>query len=328
MKKILLTALILLLSLPELSAQDSSRIYSSYLDSLTVFDLELDSVVFVAGKRSTKRLSRKDKKSIVERFKKQLREDFPKDIKEYNVSSSYVVRQEREVMTSGRIRGIFVESPFGSSKKKDTVLLKNAVYDEYINEELKSNLKNVIWEDSTILDRAKMHDPSQMKDRAKQIHALLWGVNPSSMLDILEQMDGKWDFINNDDGTSYVVFRGKKGFMGFFRIEWKVNFLVETRTLSVRDFTQEVKGKVSIPFGYKLDEEQLDMLNAANIAYSPFEKFRVRKANAVVKRYLDFRMDDRGVIQPVSKVVDMQTSVTGRKKAVINISARAEAVVQ
>ncbi len=193
------------------------------------------------------------------------------------------------------------------------------------------------------------------KNAQQEVHKLLWGISPAVMLDELEDLKGKWDYIPNGDGTSYVVFRGHKGFLGIVRVEWAINYLVDSKTLGVIKITENLDAKLSIPFGMSIKGEDLEALNMLNVAYGSFDSFRFRKGTISLKRYVEYENGlpveqsdenvdskaventavnsggdtrvDTGVKRPVTKVLDMDLRVIGKQDKEIHMKAAAKAEV-
>ncbi len=174
------------------------------------------------------------------------------------------------------------------------------------------------------------------KNVQEEIHKMLWGVSPVVVLDQLEEMKGKWDYIPNGDGTSYVVFRGHRGFLGIVRIEWAVNYLVDSRTLSVVKITENLDAKLSIPFGVSIKGEDLESLNMLNVAYGSFDSFKFRKGMVSIKRYVEYEENGGGKIsgskempsrKPEQKVLDFDLRVIGKQDKEIHMKAAAKASV-
>lgn len=187
------------------------------------------------------------------------------------------------------------------------------------------------------------------KNAQQEVHKLLWGVSPAVVLDELEDLKGKWDYIPNGDGTSYVVFRGHKGFLGIVRVEWAINYLVDSKTLGVIKITENLDAKLSIPFGMSIKGEDLEALNMLNVAYGSFDSFKFRKGTISLKRYVEYANGlpveqsdenvasnavvnaavdadvDAGVKRPVTKVLDMDLRVIGKQDKEIHMKAAAKA---
>ena len=138
------------------------------------------------------------------------------------------------------------------------------------------------------------------------------------------QIEGKWDYIPNDKSTAYITFRGHKGFMGIYRVEWKINFLVGHSDLALRQLTESICMKVSIPFGVKLDDETLENINRLNIAYSSFDSFKFRRGYADFKRKVEYPDSDifvGPVRKPLSKSIDMKMEVEAKKREPLLLEA-------
>lgn len=281
-----------------------------------VFDEDMDAVTVTARKKSSyKRIGREEKRELIERFKQRLKEDFPNVDCSYDAVSDYALYQDTLLMTSGRLVGNFVEKPGGSTKGKDTLIVVKKSLNEYIDQRIANNIRD-IEEGQEILGNREAF--------AEQIHKMLWGVSPYKLLQMVGQIEGKWDYIPNDKSTAYITFRGHKGFMGIYRVEWKINFLVDCNSLQLRQLVENLYFKASVPFGVSLDKQTVENINRLNIAYSSFDSFKFRRGYADFKRKVEY--PDRDIFvgpvrKPLSKSIDMKMEVEAKKREPLLLEA-------
>lgn len=285
-------------------------------DNFYLFEEDMDAVTVTARKKgSYKHIGRGEKAELIERFKQKLKEDFPNVECSYDAVSDYALYQDSLLMTNGHLVGSFNEKPGGGAKGKDTLVVIKHKLDEYIDPRIANNIKD-IDEGKEILGNREAF--------AEQIHKMLWGVSPHKLLQMVGQIDGKWDYIPNDGTTAYVTFRGHKGFMGIYRVEWKINFLVDCSNLQLRQLTESIYLKVSIPFGVKLDDETLENINRFNIAYSSFDSFKFRRGFVDFKRKVEYPDKDifiGTVRKPLSKSTDIKMEVEAKKRKPVFMEA-------
>ena len=60
------------------------------------------------------------------------------------------------------------------------------------------------------------------------------------------------------------------------------HYIVDSRTYEVRRFSEHAEVKVFIPFGIKLNADQLQMLNLVNMSENSIEKFRLKRLRGTV----------------------------------------------
>ena len=112
--------------------------------------------------------------------------------------------------------------------------------------------------------------------------------------------------------------------MGIYKVEWKINFLVDRSDLQLRQLTESIYMKVSIPFGVKLDDETLENINRFNIAYDNFSSFKFRRGYVDFRRnvvYPDGKMFAVPVRKPTSKSIDMKVRVEAKKREPLLLEA-------
>ena len=285
-------------------------------DNFYLFEEDMDAVTVTARRKDAyKRMGKREKSDLIERFKQKLKEDFPNVECSYDAVSDYALYQDTLLMTNGHLVGCFTEKPGGGVKGKDTLVVIKHALDEYIDQRIANNIKD-IEEGKEILGNREAF--------AEQIHKMLWGVSPYKLIKMVEQLDGKWDYLPNDANSAYITFRGNKGFMGIYKVEWKINFLVDRSDLQLRQMTESIYMKVSIPFGVKLDDDTLENINRFNIAYDNFSSFKFRRGYVDFKRnvvYPDGEMFAVPVRKPTSKSIDMKVRVEAKKREPLLLEA-------
>ena len=295
-----------------------------------IFDEDMDAITIKAKKsKSYQKVGRREKEELIELFKKRLKEDFPNIEQGFEVESDYVLYQDTMVMTKGYLKGRFVEMPKASAKKKDSLAIIKHKLDEYINPRIADNMKELEEGEEILSDREAF---------SQQVHRMLWGISPYKLLGMIEELNGKWDYIPQSNTTAYITFRGHKGFMGIYRVEWKVNFLVERSCMSLLQLLERVDLKVSIPFGVKLDEETVANINKFNIAYDQFDALKFRKGWIEFKRYVEYNGDGNisggssdkkaAVCKPISKSVDMNLHMEAKKREPVVLKALCNMEIQ
>ncbi len=246
-----------------------------------LYKMDLDAITVSAKKgKRYKRAGKREKEDIVERFKQKLVEEFPDVETRYDIESEYILYQDTIIMANGKMEGQLREIPLQSKRKRDSLSIEKREVDEYINSEIERNLEQ-LEEGRKIL--------KNREEFSMEIFKLFWGVKPSHLLQMIEPLKGRWDYIPNTDQSAYITFRGNKGFMGIFKIEWKVNFLVNKSDLSLLELKESVEAKISIPFGIEVDSETLENINQFNVAYGSYDRFKFRRGWVDFKRSVSYR---------------------------------------
>ena len=83
-----------------------------------------------------------------------------------------------------------------------------------------------------------------------------------------------------DSGLTHTQTVSK--YLGCFKLTFQRHYIVDSETFAVRRFSEHAEVKIVIPFGYKLNADQLQMLNLLNMGDSQIARFRLRRMNSVI----------------------------------------------
>ena len=90
----------------------------------------------------------------------------------------------------------------------------------------------------------------------------------------------------------------------------------------MRRFSEYGEGQVNIPFGMKLDKDQLQILNLFNMDGQQIEKFRLRKMNAKVHLNTIYQQRN-GHLNILEKNLHSDAVIIGTKKMEIPVQVSA-----
>lgn len=166
-----------------------------------------------------------------------------------------------------------------------------------------------------------------IEKRSVQLHTGLWSWN-SNVRQMAKKLDydpKRWNISYTNDYT-VLTYRQKKGFLGIFKMETQIHFILDSYTYSVRKIAESAAVEVNIPIGYKLTGEMLDALNLVNIGEAEIEKYRLRHANIDAKRNVIYQDSEQGKV-PDEKNMDARVSIEDTKNRLLKYQATATAKV-
>ena len=169
----------------------------------------------------------------------------------------------------------------------------------------------------------RLRDMATEMDSGVVVHVGLWFVGnikydfEKSMKDIRH-----WVVSNESDDETVLTHTEKKNYLGLFKYEYKRHYILDSHTLSVRRFSEELDMAVNIPFGYKLKEEELALLNLLNISEKKIEQFRLRKSDARITLNTIYQRIDGRICIKEKNLVSV-ANIVGTKKIVIPINLTA-----
>ena len=132
-----------------------------------------------------------------------------------------------------------------------------------------------------------------------------------------------WTVSNESEGETVLTHtQTVSRYLGCFKMTFQRHYIVDSHSYAVRRFSEHAEVKVTIPFGYKLNKDQLQMLNLLNMDDRSIEKFRLRKMNGVVDLNTIYQRVD-GHVYTLEKNMIADSEILGTKKAEIPIHVKA-----
>jgi len=160
-------------------------------------------------------------------------------------------------------------------------------------------------------------------DSGVVVHEGLWAAG-NIRYDFEKYVDDlkNWRVSNESEGETVLTHIEKHNYFGVFKYAITRNYILDSETLSVRRFSEKGEIYVNIPFGYKLNPDQVKMLNLLNMGEQQIEKFRLRKAEGFVKLNTIYQHQN-GHIYILEKNLQADATMLGTKKMEIPVQVRA-----
>ena len=268
-------------------------------DSLTTIVLkeqpiQLEETV-VAAKTSKQRNKRKQIAALLHSVYTQMERDFPKTNTRYSIVSDVVMRSETATWGMEQMIADIVVLPEAAQSGKDSVQFQGKFCKRFFDA-AKREAATAIMSGET-LDRLEkdaklpagapknlMHRAANSIDSGVVVHRAIFGVSDIKY-DFQENMNDlkHWTVSNESEHETVLTYTQKVSkYLGFFRMIYKRHYIVDSETYSVKRFSEHAEVKVTIPFGYKLNADQLQLLNLLNMGENELQKFRMKKLRASV----------------------------------------------
>ena len=256
----------------------------------------------------TKKLSkRKQMKQILADVKKQMLKDFPTETRKYKIVSDYDLYEKGRMIAREEIIGSVAEIPNAGRKNTDSIQMVIDMCKRFRDRNVQLKLDSI----SGNLKEDKNQKLVNLTDSSKFIHRVLWGSDIKwPFLEISEKVS-KWT-VEEQDSTFLLTYRDKKNYFGIVKYELVLNYILDIYSYRVKCLSQSLQVNANIPFGYKLDADQLAIINTVNLAGQEFDKYRAKYINADIKRNIIYREEYSQVI-PSEKNVITKIEMAERK---------------
>lgn len=292
----------------------------------------------VSAKISRKE-SRKIKQAVLTRFVERMRHDFPQErTARYHVISWYQGAQDDRQLLRHEMIGTVEEYPKGGTRDNDSIVVVPEQVREHTTDEVELG-----YDKLNELAAAELAKQAKKQKKGKKsnipvfekvdldeqmltMHRYLWGGYTGSMADMINvKKPNKWDYTSIGD-LNVLTYTEKRNYIGIIKIELQVFFYVNPATLSIEKIAQSLEGELHIPFGYKLTDEQLELVNLLQMQTDTLEKYRAKHVYMDVKRNVFLRLSDGNRVVK-EKNLDVKASIADRKGKQLNYNAQAKLLV-
>lgn len=257
---------------------------------------------------------RKKMKQILADVRAQMERDFPINTRKYKIVSDYALYENGKVFAMEEIVAQVAEIPNEGRKDTDSIQMVIDVCKRYRNKQVQMRLDSL---DNT-LKKEKNVDMVHLSDSSKLIHRVLWG---SDIKWLFLELDGKisrWS-IEEQDSTFLLTYRDDKNYFGIVKYELVLNYILDIYSYRVKRLSQSLNVKANIPFGYKLNKDQLAILNVINLSGVDMTKYRAKYVNADIKRNIIYREEYDQVIPSEKNIVTKVNMSERKQRKPINI---------
>lgn len=282
----------------------------------------------VAAKKSKQRNKRKAIAQLLHQVYNRMEEDFSDNNVRYRIVSDVRMDSEGEAWGMEQMIATIVTLPEARKNGSDSVQFHGEYCKRYFRQDLRQRADTLLAGKAleSFDSKKQKHDFRQAVnavDSGVVVHRSLWAMgNIKYDLQSTANDLKKWSVSNESEGETVLTYVEKHNYLGIFKMEHVRNYILDSYSLSVRRYSEQAEFWVNIPFGLKLDENQLQLLNMLNMGEQEIEKFRVRKAHAKLHMNTIYQWQN-GHIYPLERNLQTDAEILGTKKAEIPIQIRA-----
>ena len=242
----------------------------------------------VAAKASKQRNKRKQMAELLHAVYVKLEEEFSHDPTRYQVVSDVRMQSEGNTWGMEQMIANIVVLPEAAQEGRDSVQFQGRYCKRFFDAR-KHALADSILAGNT-LERLEQQQPAgapknymrravNAVDSGVVVHKTLFGMG-NMRYDFEQTMSDTrhWTVSNENEGETVLTHTQKiSKYLGCFQMVYQRHYIVDSKTYAVRRFSEHAEVKITIPFGVKLNKEQLEMLNLVNMSEKQIEKFRLRR---------------------------------------------------
>lgn len=288
----------------------------------------------VAAKKSKQRNKRKQMAALLHAVYVKLEQEFPYDNTQYAVVSDVRMSSENSPWGMEQMIANIVVLPEQGSEGRDSVQFQGRYCKRFFDARKRAQADSILA--GNALERMEQKSapkgtPANMLRRAANavdsgvvVHEALFAIG-NMRYDFEQTMaDTKhWTVSNESEGETVLTHtQTVRKYLGCFKMTFERHYIVDSRTYAVRRFSEHAEVKVTIPFGIKLNADQLQMLNLVNMSEQQIEKFRLKKLRGSVDLNTIYQRQE-GHVYTQEKNMICNAHILGSKKAEIPLVIKA-----
>lgn len=282
----------------------------------------------VAAKASKQRNKRKQMAALLHSVYKQIEADFPNEASQYKVVSDVRMQSAGETWGMEQMIANIVVLPEEGKEGRDSLQFQGLTCKRFFGAQKRAQADSILAGNS--IERLEKKSKEKIMRRAINavdsgvvVHRTLFGMG--NMRYDFEQAMGdlrNWKVSNESEGETVLTHTQKiNKYLGCFKMTISRHYIVDSYTYAVRRFSEHMEVRITIPFGVKLNQDQLLFLNLLNMEDEQIEKFRLRKMRGKVDFNTIYQRRN-GHVYPMEKNMVAKMFVIGSKKMEIPIHVK------
>ena len=296
----------------------------------------------VAAKPSKQKNKRKQMATLLHAVYVQLEKEFPDEPAQYQVVSDVRMTSGEAQTGHAAVWGMeqmianIVVLPEAGIDGRDSVQFQGRYCKRFFDARKRAQADSILaGETLERLEKAQKDVPKGTSqnymrravnavDSGVVVHEALFAIG-NMRYDFQETMnDIKHGSVSNESEGETVLTHTQtvSKYLGCFKMTFQRHYIIDSRTYSVRRFSEHAEVKVVIPFGIKLNSDQLQMLNLVNMNEEQINKFRLKRLRSAVDLNTIYQRRN-GLVYTQEKNMILNAFIVGSKKTEIPLNIQA-----
>ena len=283
----------------------------------------------IAAKPAKQKNKRKAMAALLHAVYVKLEEEFPDNNAQYQVVSDVRMLSENSTWGMEQMIANIVVLPEQAKEGRDSVQFQGRYCKRFFDAQKRAQADSILASDAIErLEKGQkekfMRKAANAVDSGVVVHHALFAIG-NMRYDFEQTMTDTrhWTVSNESEGETVLTHTQKVSkYLGLFKMTFSRHYIVDSETYAVRRFSEHAEVKVTIPFGIKLNAEQLQMLNLVNMSEQNIEKFRLKKLRGSVDLNTIYQRQD-GHVYLLEKNMICNAHILGSKKTEIPLVIKA-----
>ena len=283
----------------------------------------------IAAKPAKQKNKRKAMAALLHAVYVKLEEEFPDNNAQYQVVSDVRMLSENSTWGMEQMIANIVVLPEQAKEGRDSVQFQGRYCKRFFDAQKRAQADSILASDAIErLEKGQkekfMRKAANAVDSGVVVHHALFAIG-NMRYDFEQTMTDTrhWTVSNESEGETVLTHtQTVSKYLGLFKMTFSRHYIVDSETYAVRRFSEHAEVKVTIPFGIKLNAEQLQMLNLVNMSEQNIKKFRLKKLRGSVDLNTIYQRQD-GHVYLLEKNMICNAHILGSKKTEIPLVIKA-----
>ena len=283
----------------------------------------------IAAKPAKQKNKRKAMAALLHAVYVKLEEEFPDNNAQYQVVSDVRMLSENSTWGMEQMIANIVVLPEQATEGRDSVQFQGRYCKRFFDAQKRAQADSILASDAIErLEKGQkekfMRKAANAVDSGVVVHHALFAIG-NMRYDFEQTMTDTrhWTVSNESEGETVLTHtQTVSKYLGLFNKTFSRHYIVDSETYAVRRFSEHAEVKVTIPFGIKLNAEQLQMLNLVNMSEQNIEKFRLKKLRGSVDLNTIYQRQD-GHVYLLEKNMISDAHILGSKNTEIPLVIKA-----
>ena len=246
------------------------------------------------AKKSKKQI-RAEVQAVLQKVYDRIVVDFPVNNVKHRVVSDLTAMNEGQVVFFDEWIGDIVELR-DYRGMRDSIQMKMDMRKRYVNKTFKNAAESFDPKDYSKKDMKHLGKIDLEELKKFDPHKVAWDLDVQRVFKHYMGDVKHWSMAEKDGNTIVLTLTLTNKFPGVYTLVRKLIFAVDKYDYSVKTVSERVSAELNIPFGYKLTNAELAILNTFVLDHQDFEKYRVKGLKGTSCRNSIYRREDNQLV--------------------------------
>lgn len=252
--------------------------------TLIEMPIMLNEAIVIAYPKETRRQQRKEMRALLDKIYARLPIDYPLTENSYDVVSDIMILNEGQVLTFDNMVGTLIELPRKGKGGSDSLRIEVEKYSNYMDSDIKKGIETFDIASLNKQEKKAVSWATKDKEYEKTLpHRLLWKIDARRLFLQCYDQEKYWSKREKDFSTLILSYHRVYSFMGIIEADMELTMEVDNGLYTINNVSHRTTVKANIPFGYKLSDAELAVLNICNLQGEMLEKYKAKKIDAMVE---------------------------------------------